>query len=34
MEKDNPHDPEQVTLKQRIKQYVEEDDFMANCRSY
>jgi hypothetical protein len=22
MEKDNPHDPEQVTLKQRIKQYV------------
>jgi hypothetical protein len=23
MEKDNPHDPEKVTLKQRIKQYVE-----------
>jgi hypothetical protein len=22
MEKDNPHDPEKVTLKQRIKQYV------------
>ena len=23
MEKDNPHDPEKVILKQRIKQYVE-----------
>ena len=34
MEKDNPHDPEQVTLKQRIKQYVVKVDFMENYRSY